>query len=233
MEERRISGVSNSRVNPSHSSHHQHTPRNLAPRNERSSWLRHRLFPASSSVLLILLTISCCISLSSASHFYIDEQMIESIEADDGSEDLGSALARLAKSGTILVDQGPPPNPKAWTLQTEHDGLQRRGADSSSSSKDHTSSSKVSSTSSMITTASTSSSATKTSSSIVAATTAAASPLPSPFDQGFSGNITDSCQSFMDGMLGNATFKSCLPFSLLLQVLPPFHHPLPQLINGL
>lgn len=227
MDERRKYDVSISRTNSPHSpSHHQHTPTHLTPRNERSSWLRHRLLPTPSFFLILFLTISCCISLSSASHFYIDEQMIEAIEADDVSEDLGSALARLAKSGTILVDQGPPPNPKAWTLATEHDDLQRRGLDSSTS-KD-ASSSTVSSATSMITTVSTSSSATKTSSSstgIVAATTAASSPLPSPFDQGFSGNITDSCQSFMDGMLANATFKSCLPFSLLLQVIPPFLHP--------
>lgn len=231
--------ISLSPANSPHSpSHHQRTPTNEHPPWHRPPpRARHPPRPISSFLLLIFLTISCCISLSSASNFYIDEQMIESVEADDVSEDLGSALARLAKSGTILVDQGPPPNPKAWTLATEHDDLQRRAAvddHSSSSTSSSTSSSKdattlvTSSITSMITTASTSQSVTKTSSTAIAvATTDAASPLPSPFDQGFSGNITDSCQSFMDGMLTNATFKSCLPFSLLLQVFTPFLHPFP------
>ena len=231
VDEARDNEVSiSSRTNsPLPSSHHHRTPTHLPPRNERSSWLRHssRTLPTS---LLFLIFLTCCISLSSASHFYIDEQMIESIEAET-SEDLGSALSRLAKSGTILVDPRPPPNPKAWTLATEHDDLQRRAAvdhSSSSSSKDATSSA-TSSITSMITTASTTASrtASKTSSTgIAVATTASNSPLPSPFDQGFSGNITDSCQAFMDAMLTNSTFKSCLPFSLLLQVcLPLFHHP--------
>ena len=186
---------------------------------ESSSRLHHRLL-RDSSFLIILLTISCCISLTSASHLYIDEQMIEGFEEDNVSEDIGSALARLARSGTILVDQGPPPNPKAWTLATEHDDLQRRGLDSSSSTE---ATSIASSPTSMITKISTSPSettASSTSSSNAAAATDPAGPLPSPFDQGFNGNITSSCQSFMSGMLTNATFTACLPFSLLLQVLP-------------
>ena len=223
---------SSSRTYPPSPSHHHRTT-HPTPHHERPSspWRTHRSsrrsLPAS-SLLMFLLLLTCCISLSSASHFYIDEEMIESIEAET-SEDLGAALARLAKSGTILVDQGPPPNPKAWTLATEHDDLQRRGTDdhsssSSSSTPASTSSpqSKDDTSASMITTATTTGtrSGTKTSSStgIAVATTASNSPLPSPFDQGFSGNITSSCQSFMDAMLANATFKACLPFSLLLQV---------------
>ena len=233
--------TSSSWTNSPHSpSHHHRTPTHRTPRNEPSSWQRHSKRTLPTFSLLFLLFLTCCISLSSASNFYIDEQMIESIEAET-SEDLGSALARLAKSGTILVDQSPPPNPKAWTLATEHDDLQRRAVDhssssSSSSSKDATS--VTSSLTSMITTASTTAtrSGTKTSSTgIVVATTASTSPLPSPFDQGFSGNITDSCQTFMDGMLTNATFKSCLPFSLLLQVRPlplSIPPPLPSSIDG-
>ncbi|KAG0646834.1 hypothetical protein D0Z07_6404 [Hyphodiscus hymeniophilus] len=221
MDEVRDDGVSRSssrRILPhSPSHHHSTTPTDSAPRNGRLPWLR--LLPTPSFCLIVILTISCCISLSSASRLYIDEQMIEGFE-NEVSEDLGSALARLAKSGTIVVDQRePPPNPKAWTLATEHDGLQRRGLEASSSS-DHASSVTSSSATSMITTTSGSRAATKTlstSTGIAAATTDAATPLPSPFDQGFNGNITDSCQSFMSGMLTNSTFKSCLPFSLLLQ----------------
>jgi hypothetical protein len=178
----------------------------------RAPWLRLAAAPA--VLVTLLLTFSCCISLSSASSFYIDEQMMESIEPDDFVENLGPALASLAESGTILVDQRPPPDPKAWTLATENDDLERRGLESSSGGS-------PASSSSTVTVTTTSASA---ATSIAAATTAAAAPLPSPFDQGFSGNITQSCQTFMTTMLSNATFEACLPFSLLLQVPPP--HPL-------
>ncbi|KIM95100.1 hypothetical protein OIDMADRAFT_172233 [Oidiodendron maius Zn] len=43
------------------------------------------------------------------------------------------------------------------------------------------------------------------------------SPLPTPFDQGFAGNITETCSNFVYGFLADSTFTSCLPFSLLLQ----------------
>jgi hypothetical protein len=206
----------------SHSSSHHHRNKTSFKRNEHSSWPRHPQLPFSTSSLLLLILLTCCISLSTAQSYYIDEQMIEELEAET-SEDVGSALSRLAKSGTILVDQGPPPG-QVWTLATEFDDLNRGAVEhssSSSSSSDNHESVTSSSISSMITTASTAATrfGTKTSSTTVAAaTTVSNSPLPSPFDQGFSGNITDSCQSFMDGMLGNASFKSCLPFSLLLQV---------------
>ena len=219
------SSQADSPLSPSHHNRPLPASAHLTLRNEDAPWLRHRPRPTSSFILIFLI-ISCCISLSSASNFYIDEQMIEG-EADVLDESIGSALARLAKSGTILVDEGPPPNPKAWTLATEHDDLQRRDLDDHSSSSSSTKdlrTSTVSSTGSMVTTASTSPAKTSsaTSSGIVAVATQSSSPLPSPLDIGFSGNITDSCQSFMNDMLNNATFKSCLPFSLLLQVHAPF-----------
>ena len=45
------------------------------------------------------------------------------------------------------------------------------------------------------------------------------SPLPTPFDSGFGTNYTQqSCPSFLRSIASNETLKSCLPFSLLLQV---------------
>ena len=196
-------------------------------------WPRRRRRPLHTSSLFLVILLTCCVSLSSANAVYIKEQMVE--PADDDAAD---RLAALARSGTILVDRRPPPphaNSKAWILATEHDGLQRRGDVSSSSpgNQQNVSSASASSATSMNSTTNSTASqtATTTSSSASAvSTTQAASPLPSPFDQGFSGNITDSCQSFMDDMLTNATFKSCLPFSLLLQV-HSFPPPPPQRIN--
>jgi len=51
-------------------------------------------------------------------------------------------------------------------------------------------------------------------------TTAAASPLPSPFDGALAANFSndDTCPNFINAFLSDATFKSCYPVSLLLQV---------------
>lgn len=207
-----------------HSTSSTHSPSHhdslTSRRDEHTPWPRHRHLIRTSHILLFFF-MTCCLSLTSAS-IYIEESMVEFDEVQpDESELLKSSLDRLARTGTILVDQDlPPPNPKAWTLATEHDDLQRRNDPFGNQDQDAHSSSSTS----MITTApaasSTKSSGTKSTrtSSTVAPTTEAASPLPVPFDQGFSGNITDSCSNFMYGFLANSTFKACLPFSLLLQV---------------
>ncbi|QSZ34765.1 hypothetical protein DSL72_007623 [Monilinia vaccinii-corymbosi] len=49
------------------------------------------------------------------------------------------------------------------------------------------------------------------------AATVTAIDLPIPFDSGFSSNITSTCASFMESFLVNETFRSCVPFSLMLQ----------------
>ncbi|ESZ95936.1 hypothetical protein SBOR_3628 [Sclerotinia borealis F-4128] len=56
-----------------------------------------------------------------------------------------------------------------------------------------------------------------TSSGLASAATGTTANLPTPFDSGFTSNITASCSSFMMSFLANETFKACLPFSLLLQ----------------
>jgi len=196
-----------------HSSHHVRTP---TRKNEPCSWLhRHQPSLQISQLFLVLILFTCCISGSSANSFFIDEQMVESPRV----EALESTFARLARSGTILVDQSPPPVPVGeWNQNAVPDAAEdlRRRAESSSSS---TASSR--SSSSATTTLKTSTSATasaSTTASIAVASSTSTSDLPMPFDLGFSGNITSNCQSFMNSMLSNTTFKTCLPFSLLLQV---------------
>jgi hypothetical protein len=205
------------------SSHH--TASTPGRKNSHSPCLRHRPLPNSFS-LLIIIVLTCCLSLSTATrNIYIEESMIET-DPEVVAELLGSTLDRLTRSGALIVDQSDPPpvprNPKAWTLATENDDLQRRGLEdanqqASVSVSVVTSASTVTSTATS--TVTTASSATPTSTGLSTATgDTTPSPLPSPFDQGFSGNITDSCSNFMYGFLDNSTFKSCLPFSLLLQV---------------
>lgn len=182
------------------SSHHPHTPHKG---NKPAAWLRHR--PIQTYHLLLLIFLTSCISLSSASKIYLIEELM--VEPD--SEDLVSAFSRLAHSGTILVDERPPPNAAAWILATENDDLQRRDLNTTD----------VSSASSTTLNTTTSTLApTSASTGLPAATTQSSSPLPSPFDSGFSSNVTDSCAAFVKAFLSNSTFKSCLPFSLLLQV---------------
>lgn len=50
-------------------------------------------------------------------------------------------------------------------------------------------------------------------------TTAASSPLPSPLDNAIASNFTGNgdCQNFITDMLSDSTFKSCYPFSMLVQ----------------
>ena len=49
-------------------------------------------------------------------------------------------------------------------------------------------------------------------------TTSTSTPLPAPFDTSLGNNFTsDACPNFFTSFLGNVTFKSCLPVSLLLQ----------------
>lgn len=48
---------------------------------------------------------------------------------------------------------------------------------------------------------------------------ASSAPLPSPFDSSLGNNFTQSsCPTFFQSFLGDSTFHSCIPFSLLLQV---------------
>lgn len=215
----------------SSSHHHALTSR----RNEHTPWPRHRQL-IKTSHLLLLVFLTCCLSFTSASSVYIEESMVEVEEHPvDTPETFQESLDRLARTGTILVDPRPPPipNPKAWTLATENDDLRRRSLDDLKifavrQVGDDENDSKDSSSSSMTTTSlrpsstkgSSSKGSSTVSSGLVAQTTAASTSLPTPFDNGFANNITESCSNFMYGFLTNATFHACLPFSLLLQVRP-------------
>ncbi|KAG4433710.1 hypothetical protein IFR05_010819 [Cadophora sp. M221] len=190
--------------------------RAVQPQTTRSS--------SSQQLLLLLIFLTCCVSLSSASPtvLFIDDELVEAqIEARTAaSEPLGSTFARLARSGTILVDQSPPPEPNS---HEEEQDLLLLGADDLRKRADTPSSSSASSSSSILSTSTRRSSSsstlapTSTSGGIVAAETTSVQPLPTPFDMGFNNNITSNCASFMSSMLSNSTFKQCLPFSLLLQ----------------
>lgn len=211
---------------PSQSSSHHNLHASTRTSTTNTPWLRHR--PLFSKQILLLIVITCFLSLSSAS-VYISEQMVEVREDVPVPDTFDSTIARLARSGTILVDQRPPPQPQDWRLSNINDDLRRRDLHDvevrSVSSSSTSSASKGQSTASTL-------ASTTTSGGIAAATSTGPVSLPTPFDVGFSSNITTNCQSFMTNMLNNATFKACLPFSLLLQVCLHSLNLLPQFLTS-
>ncbi len=209
--------VSHSRSSTQFSSHHHSTPS-----THKTSRPCHQISPKPHHTLFLLLFLSSCISIASAGKIYLADQMVEVSREEiafQHSEDLGSAFHRLARTGTILVDQRPPPGPADWVpatfFESDLQRLQRRDDPLGSGDQGENTSSSSSSSSPTSTVKASSTASSSTTSSTTAATTSA---LPTPFDVGFSGNITTECASFMNNMLSNSTFKTCLPFSLLLQV---------------
>ncbi|KAG4027520.1 hypothetical protein MFRU_029g00440 [Monilinia fructicola] len=187
---------------------------------------------------------------------------------DDIPELFASTLARLARSGTILVDQRPDPflaraslsdsALKSWEIssrvieekENDHPDLQSNlelelelepesesGVFTKTNSESEVESNLESnverrniatitstatitppkSTSTASPTSSSTLASSDTSSGLASAATGSIASLPTPFDSGFTSNITSTCSSFMMDFLANETFKSCLPFSLLLQ----------------
>lgn len=209
--QKEVSGRRRTRVDAAQSPSHRSL--NLATRRQSHVQQHHFL-------LFALLIICCLPAACSAASVVIKEQMVEVpaavvevVEAVLTPD--RSTLDKLAQSGQIVVDLSPLPKQLEYTLSDVNDDLQRRqelGQDTVSSAKPVT----------QTVTATVAGSGTKTTrastATLVTAATEASSPLPSAFDSGFSSNITASCSSFMNSMLANATFKACLPVSLLLQV---------------
>lgn len=197
-----VSSHHTSNSTPTRPRNQNQTPtQNHKRKHERSSWPRHHF----SHFLLVTILLSCFFSLTTASastYIPIEEEMVEEVLV---GETVGSTFARLARSGTIIVDPRSPPEPpqQNWDVESADPDmdLRRRNLNGTSSVK-------------------TTSATATASGGIVAATTSSVPSLPTPFDTGFNNNITTSCATFMNSMLSNATFKSCLPFSLLLQVHP-------------
>lgn len=141
-------------------------------------------------------------------------------------EDPRSALSRLAQSGPLLIDTSPPPmkDPVSndWVLATLEEDLKRRkrqvGNDEETPTTRVSSSTRVASPTGVAQASTTLTSVSSSSSSVATPEETGSTPLPKVFDSGFGGNLTSSCQSYMDKMLADRTFQSCLPISLLLAV---------------
>ncbi|KAF7948900.1 hypothetical protein EAE96_008082 [Botrytis aclada] len=216
----------------------------------------HTLFSPTNFIILLTIFSSFLITTCSA-EFYIEERMVEVREEIPTL--FASTLARLARSGTILVDQRPDPSLprnslpelKTWeiTSRISSDGgevkeqekainvpIQPQSsnldleADLGSDLNKKRNAAAITSTATITpprsssaptATDSSSSSSTlaesQTSSGLVSAATGTTTNLPTPFDSGFTSNITSTCSNFMMDFLANETFKACLPFSLLLQ----------------
>ena len=139
-----------------------------------------------------------------------------------------SEFAQLARRGEILVDRRPAPRvDRHLYLRQGGDLFDSSSASSSRSSQtmsgQTTRPAATSSTSvvqsTLVAPPSSSNSPSPSSSLMTAPSSATGSPLPEPFDTSLGSNFTSTnCPKFFNSFLNNATFTSCLPFSLLLQV---------------
>jgi hypothetical protein len=177
------------------------------------SWQR-RLTTLGSSLshhlVIFLILISCCSATQPLYPSSISDPRVQA------PEEFRLALQALAESGTIIVDQRPPPLGAAWSLESADDDLWKRDPLSSSSGSSASSSSGSSTSTSSPTVA-----ATATSSGTNATGTSSSLPLPSPFDSFLDSNFTNpGCPQYFHTFLADAAFKACLPFSLLLSVSP-------------
>ncbi|KAI9681459.1 MAG: hypothetical protein M1817_002743 [Caeruleum heppii] len=151
--------------------------------------------------------------------------------AEDGLL-LDSTLARLARRGEIAVDRRPRPEASALrrrqTFNSPFSGSPSPDAAEDAAPPSSTSQTTIlpptpspetpSPTESSTSSTSTTSRSTPESSSIMMAPSASSMPLPSAFDTSLGSNFTSqNCPNFFYSFLGNTTFQSCLPFSLLLK----------------
>lgn len=125
-----------------------------------------------------------------------------------------------AREEEILLDHSPQPMIPSANIEKRQDLFNSLKATSGGSDKQTSSSTRRLSFDATAT-AIQISSTTSLSSSTLSAPTPNSTPttLPKPFDGGFGTNYTQqSCPTFLKAFSTNATFISCLPFSLLLQV---------------
>jgi len=189
--------------------------------------LRHRTSKRQPHIhlrLLVLITLFLSFITNAIATGFPDINAREARELKS-ADLLGSTLARLARTGTIVTD----PRARQRIINrdqepqlSEIDLRKRLGSattESDSKSTEASLSASTGKTTSEKTTVTSTAVASSTSSSgIVAATTAASSALPSPFDTSLGSNFTNSaCPDYIRSFVADEDFKTCLPFSLLLQ----------------
>lgn len=217
------------RTSTRRSSHHDQSPANgLKTGQAPSNSTRHNSrtvygFGRSSNIYILLIVLITCLSPlvaatptppSLPSQIFPPTSRQSVADSIQESDDINLALVR---SGTLLIDPRPNPLEYLWTTpSTEPESrvqveLRRRQTSTTSSG-------------SATTVAPTTSKTTATTASSAASSTATSSnPLPVIFDSSIGANFTaQTCPDFINGFLQNATFKACLPFSLLLKVCHSF-----------
>lgn len=174
-------------------------------------------FGSNKLLVTVVILLIYCIGFSSAAA--TPRPTSVSVEAIDYEiyEAYLSRLAKLAETGTILADLSTPPLPVAAEIEAIQGDLRRRATGTTASL--HSSITIDTSVPSKTPTPKVTNSTTTAAS---ATTTLAPSPIPSPYDGNIGTNFTvQTCPDFINSFLVNPTFKSCLPFSLLLQVCTP------------
>ena len=160
-----------------------------------------------SSMMVILLTVVS----TSAEIIEFDSQISES-----------AFYQELAARGQIEFDHREPPlRPDTYLERRQAgDSVVPTTVAATSTSSPSSSSSEFTMTSgaSIVSTGTQTTSTEGVSLSTAPSVTVITTPLPTPFDTSLGSNFTtSSCPSFFSTFLGNATFQSCIPVSLLLQ----------------
>jgi hypothetical protein len=216
-------------------SHHRQRPvKRSHGSSQLFSWPTRVTRPRCHIFIAIAIVVSCCCSLAIAEATPVIPDEITN-PLHNAPPELHAKLDELAVSGTILFDPNPPPVPanNYWEFEIDtviQEGLWRRenarGLSGTPSNTSTVASTTGSSTPLTASTPTRSSSASTMASSSVSSsapassgTSAVPSPIPSPFDSSLGANFTAAtCPDYITSFLNNATFKSCLPFSLLLEV---------------
>ncbi|KAF2970469.1 hypothetical protein GQX73_g3167 [Xylaria multiplex] len=170
--------------------------------------------PASASRLnraVIILLISCWICLSTAASISLDESPRPTLFLT-GTNTGAEAEAEVQESRLLIDTRIPVFVDGHWQIMSdeEHRELRRREA----APKETTPQTTTMTTEVVIETSTVTDSANP-----ATTTVATSSPLPSPFDGALAANFSgdNSCPTFINDFLSNATFKACYPISLLLQ----------------
>ena len=177
---------------------------------------RHETSPRSirnlsSTPRLSLICLICCwIAVCSAvPSIYIEEEMLPAPEVQS-LIDIRPTPTNVWKAPQTIHQRDVFDNQDATPTESSAKETSTSSADDSSSTSDSSSDSNDTATPTKL----------GDSTGTLAANTisASSSALPTILDNGFSANATSSCSNFIESFLGDATFQSCLPISLLLQV---------------
>ena len=187
-------------------------------RGHRSWTAFHSLFVSTALLLFILLPSTLAYDLSV-----------------DARASTSTHFRQLEREGSIHFDKDDPPAPPSARLELRQDSSAESASSTAPSIEPTTSLSTAVSESTIATLITSTGLSTMTDLSLTVSSTASSAssmqasvtiiptPIPSPFDTSIGSNFSSqACPDFFTSFLADATFKSCIPVSLLLQTSAAF-----------